>query len=159
MNDSWETFAAVLHDESAHLARMHAAAQRLTKALVTNELDEISASERALDEARQAYQAASGKRRGMQVRGFGNLTLRQVCAYAPRNLWPTFNQRIAELTTTSIALGITNNNNKSLIMSGMQRLMKVTSALQAAASDGPRTYRRRGIVPPPSNSVLVSSKA
>ena len=159
MNDSWETFAAVLQDESVHLARVQEAAQRLTKALVANDLEEIAAAERSLDGARQAYQAASGKRRGMQVRGFGNLTLRQVCAYAPRNLWPTFNQRIAELTTTSIALGITNNNNKSLIMSGMERLMKVTSALQSAASDGPRTYKRRGVVPPPSNSVLVSSKA
>ncbi len=159
MNDSWETFIAVLGDEASLLSNVHDAAQRLTRALVANELDEVAAAERALDAARQGYQTASAKRRGMQVRGFGNLTLRQVCAYAPRNLWPTLNQRLTELTTTSIALGITNNNNKSLIMSGMQRLMKVTSALQAASNDGPRTYKRRGIVAPPSNSVLVSSKA
>ncbi len=72
------------------------------------------------------------------------MTLRQVCAYAPRPMWPTLNQRIVELTTTSIGLRITNNNNKALIQSGMQRLMKITAALQQAANEGPRTYKRRG---------------
>ncbi|MBV8639547.1 MAG: hypothetical protein JO322_15825 [Candidatus Eremiobacteraeota bacterium] len=158
MTDSWDAFAGALQEESSLLMRVHDAAQRLTKALVSNNLTEISAAERELDSARQTYQSASGKRRGMQVRGFGSLTLRQVCGYAPRAMWPVLGQRIQELTTTSIALGITTNNNKSLIIGGMERLMKVTAALQKAHNDGPGTYKRRGFVPPPTNSVLLSSK-
>ena len=159
MTDSWDAFAAALQEESTLLMRLQDIAQRLTQALVANDLEQISNAERELDSARQAYQSASGKRRGMQVRGFGSLSLRQVCGYAPRAMWPVLGQRIAELTTTSIALGITTNNNKSLIIGGMERLMKVTSALQKAHNDGPGTYKRRGFLPPPSNSVLVSSKA
>lgn len=159
MSDSWDAFAAALKDESVHLRRVHDAALKLQQALVKREVLDIAEAERELDTSRRAYQSASGKRRGMQVRGFGTLTLRQVCAYAPRAMWGTLNQRIVELTTTSISLGITNNNNKALIMNGMTRLMKVTAALQKAANDGPGTYKRRGFVPPPTNSVLVSSKA
>ena len=159
MSDSWDSFAGMLLDESVTLRKTHDAAVALSKALVKNEPNEILAAERALDQARREYHAATGKRRGMQVRGFGTMTLRQVCAYAPRPLWPVFNQRIVELTTTSIGLRMTNNNNKALISAGMQRLMKITAALQKAASQGPRTYKRRGHIPPPTNSVLVSSKA
>jgi hypothetical protein len=159
VSDSWDAFADALQEESSLLMRVHDTAQRLTKALVANDVLEISTVERELDSARQAYQSASGKRRGMQVRGFGSLTLRQVCGYAPRAMWPALGQRLQELTTTSIAIGITTNNNKALILSGMDRLMKVTAALQKAHNDGPGTYKRRGFVPPPSNSVLVSSKA
>ena len=159
MNDSWDAFAGALKEESTLLARMNDTAVRLTQALVENDLEKISSIERELDTARQAFQSASGRRRGMQVRGFGTMPLRQVCAYAPRAMWPTLGQRIHELTTTSISLGITTNNNKALIVSGMDRLMKVTAALQKAHNDGPGTYKRRGYVPPPQNSVLVSSKA
>jgi hypothetical protein len=159
VNDSWEAFATALYEESMLLMRVHDAALKMTKALVANDLEAISTCEQELDSARRAYQSASGKRRGMQVRGFGSLTLRQVCAYAPRALWPALNQRIVELTTTSISLGITTNNNKALIMGGMDRLMRITAALQKAANDGPGTYKRRGFIPPPTNSVLMSSKA
>jgi hypothetical protein len=159
VSDSWDAFAGALQDESVALRHTHEAALTLTKALVGNRPNEILGAERALDQARRDYHSASGKRRGMQIRGFGSLTLRQVCMYAPRPLWPVLNQRIVELTTTSIGLRMTNNNNKALISAGMQRLMKITAALQEAAHDGPRTYKRRGYVPPPTNSVLVSSKA
>ncbi|HTU70602.1 MAG TPA: hypothetical protein VMF11_09810 [Candidatus Baltobacteraceae bacterium] len=159
MSDSWDAFAAALREESALLKRTHEASLALTKALVKSDALEILESEHALDSARRAYHSASGKRRGMQIRGFGSLTLRQVCGYAPRALWPTLNQRLVELTTTSIGLRITNANNKALIQSGMQRLVKITAALQRAANDTPGTYKRRGYVPPPTNSVLVSSKA
>ena len=157
MTDSWETFIAALADESALLAQMNAAAVKLTDALVQSEPDGIASAERALESARKVYVTAAGRRRGMQTRGFGTLTLRQVCAYAPRPLAAQIGQRLVELTTGSISLGITVNNNKALIASGMERLMKVTSVLQKAASDAPGTYKRRGFVPPPSNSVLVSS--
>lgn len=159
MSDSWEAFAAALLDEAVLLKRTHEAALLLTMALVKSDATQILECERALDSARRAYHSASGKRRGMQIRGFGTLTLRQVCLYAPRPLWPTLNQRLVELTTTSIGLRITNGNNKALIQAGMQRLVRITAALQKAASDTPRTYKRRGFVPPPQNSVLVSSKA
>jgi hypothetical protein len=159
MSDSWQNFVNALSEEAVLLRSVGDAAQRLTRALVANDIPQISQAERELDASRRAYQAASGKRRGMQVRGFGTMTLRQVCGYAPRKLWPVLNQRVTEIATTSIALGITTNNNKALIMSGMERLMKVTSVLQKAASEGPGTYKRRGFVPPPTNSVLVSSKA
>lgn len=159
MSDSWEAFAGALQEESAALGRVHDAALRLTEVLVKNRVAEIVVAEKALDGARRAYQNISGKRRGMQARGFGKMTLRQVCAYAPRRLAPTLNQRLYELTTYSIGLRITSNNNKSLIASGMERLMKVTAALQSAANEGPKTYRRRGFIPPPTNSVLLSSRA
>jgi flagellar biosynthesis/type III secretory pathway chaperone len=159
VSDSWDAFAGALHEESTLLKRTHESALALTQALIVNEAKAILAAERDLDSARRAYASASSKRRGMQVRGFGQLSLRQVCAYAPRKLWPTLNQRLVELTTTSIGLRITNNNNKALIQSGLQRLVKITDVLQRAASDGPKTYKRRGFVPPPSNSVLMSSKA
>jgi hypothetical protein len=159
VSDSWEAFACALHEESQLLKRTHEAALALTKALVKTEAAAILECERGLDSARRAYHSASGKRRGMQIRGFGSLTLRQVCLYAPRQLWPTLNQRLVELTTTSIGLRITNSNNKALIQAGMQRLVKITAVLQKAANDTPGTYKRRGLVPPPTNSVLVSSKA
>ena len=158
MNDSWDSFANALGDEAAQLGRVNEAALKLTQALVENDADSIVAAERVLDDVRKSYVSAAGRRRGMQARGFGNLTLRQVCAYAPRQLMPTLNQRLVELTTGAISLGITTNNNKAIIASGMERLMKVTSVLQKAASDAPGTYKRRGYVPPPSNSVLVSSR-
>lgn len=159
MSDSWEAFAVALQEESAALGRVHEAAMRLTKALVVNSPADITACERALDGARKAFATSSGKRRGMQTRGFGQMTLRQVCAYAPRRFAPVLNQRLYELTTLSIGLKITGNNNKALIAGGLDRLMQVTSALQQARNEGPKTYRRRGFVPPPTNSVLVSSRA
>lgn len=159
MTDSWDAFANALQEESKLLARLNEASLRMTQALVSNDVEAIATVEREVDTARQAYQAASGKRRGMQVRGFGTMPLRQVCAYAPRAMWPSLGQRISELTTTSISLGITVNNNKALILGGMDRLMKITSALQKAYNDGPGTYKRRGAVPPPTNSVVMSSKA
>lgn len=159
MSDSWETFAAALQDESAALARVHDGALRLTKTLVESAPSEIIAAERALDQARRAFQTCSAKRRGMQSRGFGKLTLRQVCAYAPRRMAGVLNQRLYELTTMSIGLKITANNNKALIVGGLDRLVQVTAALQRASDESPHTYRRRGMVPPPTHSVLVSSRA
>jgi hypothetical protein len=158
VGDSWESFAAALGDESAALSRLAEAAQALTKALIDGKAQSISTTQASLDTARKAFASASARRRAMQARGFGKMTLRQVCAYAPRRMRPVFNQRLYELTTNSIGMRITNNNNRALIAKGMERLMSVTSALQRAANQGPKTYRRRGFIPPPTNSVLVSSR-
>jgi len=159
VSDSWDTFAGALQEESAALRRVHQASLDLTNALIRNNAPEILVAERALDGARRAFVQAAGRRRGMQARGFGKLTLRQVCGYAPRRLMPTLNQRLYELTTLSINMRITTGNNKALIANGFKRLMRVTAAMQKASHDGPGTYRRRGFVPPPTNSVLVSSRA
>jgi hypothetical protein len=159
MTDSWESFTGALQEESAALTRVHECAQRLTQALVHNVPAEIMVAERALDGARRAFQTSSVKRRNMQSRGFGKMTLRQVCRYAPRRLSPTLGQRLYELTTLSINVKISSSNNKALIASGMERLIKITSAMQRAANAEPKTYKRRGFVPPPTNSVLVSSRA
>lgn len=159
MSDSWEAFSGALSEESAALARVHEAGLRLTEALIHNSPPEITLADRCLDGARKAFQASSSKRRSMMVRGFGKMTLRQVCRYAPRRLAPTFGQRLYELTTLSINVKITSGNNKALIAAGMERLIKITTAMQKAANSEPKTYKRRGFIPPPTNSVLLSSRA
>lgn len=159
MTDSWETFLQALADEAEALRRLNAAVQALTQTLVSGRAAEIVAAERAVDFERQTYGRACGTRRGMQVRGFGRKTLREVCAYAPRKLAIAINARIGELATLSISIRVSSGNNKALIVSGMDRLMKATAAVQRAASDEAGTYKRRGFVPPPRNSVLVSSRA
>ncbi len=158
MSDSWELFAKALGAESDALRVLGERAQVLSKTLVQLDAEQILAAQKALEEARESFSKAASERRAMQVRGFGTMTLRQVCSYAPRALALEMNQRLAELMTTSIGVTITNNNNKALIAGGMDRLVKTTLAMQRAASE-PGTYRRRGFVAPPSNSVLVSSKA
>ncbi|MFN2448631.1 MAG: hypothetical protein ABR508_02390 [Candidatus Baltobacteraceae bacterium] len=156
-DDSWDAFAGMLGDEAAALSRLNAAALYLTQVLVDGTPDGILEADRQLNSARTAHAAASAKRRGMQVRGFGQMTLQQVCNYAPRHLWPRFNQRLAELTYGSISLGITLGNNKSLIVAGLERLVKITSKLQENMSERTGVYKRRGFVAPVAASVLMSS--
>ena len=158
MSDSWDAFAQALLDESTSLSRLNEAARKLTDALVENSTPKIELSERALDACRREHQKLVATRRGMQVRGFGTMSLRDVCAYAPRHMAYQFNQRLAEITYGTTSLGITNNNNKALILGGMQRLMDVTSLLQRTATENAGTYKRRGITTKPNASVLVSSK-
>jgi ribosomal protein L16/L10AE len=157
--DSWETFVQALIDESGALGAVQCAALALTTVLIAGSPQAVTAAERALEAARVDYARTAGTRRGMQVRGFGQMTLRQVCGYAPHRWAGAIGQRISELATHSIGIRISVSNNKALIEAGMERLIKVTGALQRAVSDEPGTYRRRGFVPPPRNSVLVSSRA
>jgi len=98
MNDSWDAFAQALLEESTSLQRLNDAARKLTDALVENNTGKIELSERALDACRLEHQKFVATRRGMQVRGFGTMSLGDVCAYAPRNLAYQFNQRLAEIT-------------------------------------------------------------
>lgn len=158
MNDSWDFFAQALLDESNSLSRLNDAARKLTDALVENAIAKIEVAERALDACRIEHQKAVATRRGMQVRGFGTMSLRDVCGYAPRPMAYQFNQRLSEITYGTTSLSITNNNNKALILGGMQRLMDVTSMLQRVATENTGTYKRRGFAAPPNASVLVSSK-
>ena len=158
MSDSWEAFGMALRDESLALQRLNAAAMHLTQVLVDGLPETIVLADKELNEARSLHQNASSIRRGMQVRGFGTLTLQQVCAYAPRQLAAEFTQRLAELTYGSISLGITIGNNKSLILAGHDRLVKTTAKLQETMTERTGVYKRRGYVAPPGGSVLVSSK-
>lgn len=156
--DSWEAFGSALVDEASSLSRLNAAAVHLTQVLVGGTPEAILECDRALNAARIVHQNASAKRRGMQSRGFGTMTLQQVCRYAPRHIAPYMYKALAEITYGSISLGITISNNKSLIVSGLQRLVDVTQKLQDSATERTGVYKRRGFVAPPGASVLVSSK-
>jgi len=138
--------------------RLNTAALALTQVLVDGTPEAIMDADRGLNEARNAHQSASAKRRGMQVRGFGSMSLQQVCSYAPPHLTGQLNQRMAELAYGSISLGITITNNKSLIVAGLERLVKTTSKLQESMTERTGVYKRRGYVAPPGASVLMSSK-
>ncbi len=156
--DSWEAFGMALQEEAASLQRLNAAAVHLTQVLVDGSPEAILESDRALNAARAVHQSACAKRRGMQARGFGEMTLQQVCRYAPRHIAPYLHKALAEITYGSISLGITISNNKSLIVAGLQRLVDVTHKLQESATERTGVYKRRGYVAPPGASVLVSSK-
>jgi len=158
VSDSWEAFAGALQDEAAAMHRLNTAALALTQVLVDGTPEAIMDADRGLNEARNAHQSASAKRRGMQVRGFGSMSLQQVCSYAPPHLTGQLNQRMAELAYGSISLGITITNNKSLIVAGLERLVKTTSKLQESMTERTGVYKRRGYVAPPGASVLMSSK-
>jgi hypothetical protein len=95
----------------------------------------------------------------MMKRGFGDLTLQQVCAYTPGPLRRTVYGTLHEMTTRGIALRITNGNNKALIMAGLERLQKTIALLQRSFTEQPGTYKRRGTVPLANGSVIVSRKA
>lgn len=157
-SDSWEAFGMALRDEVESLHRLNAAALHLTQVLVDGSPDAILESDRALNAARAVHQSACSKRRGMQARGFGQMSLQQVCRYAPRHVAPYLHRCLSEITYGSISLGITISNNKSLIVAGLQRLVNVTQKLQEQASERTGVYKRRGYVAPPGASVLVSNK-
>lgn len=157
--DSWDAFVQALVDETQALALVKELAGEMTRALVGGEPLAINIVERKLDGQRIAYARATSVRRGMQARGFGQMTLRQVCGYAPRPIALQMGARLSELATLSIGINLSVANNKALIQSGMDRLVKITGALQRASGDSAGTYKRRGFVPPPRNSVLVSSSA
>lgn len=157
-SDSWEAFGAALQEEAAYLQRLNAAAVHLTQVLVDGSPEAILESDRALNAARAIHQNACSKRRGMQARGFGQMSLQQVCRYAPRHIAPYLQRSLSEITYGSISLGITISNNKSLIVAGLQRLVDVTQKLQESATEKTGVYKRRGYIAPPGASVLVSSK-
>lgn len=155
--DSWEAFGMALQEESASLKRLNAAAIHLTQVLVDGSPEAIMESDRALNAARAIHQNACAKRRGMQARGFGKMSLQQVCRYAPRHISPYLHRSLAEITFGSISLGITISNNKALIVAGLQRLVDVTHKMQEQATERTGVYKRRGFVAPPGASVLVSN--
>jgi hypothetical protein len=157
--NEWQKFGAMIAEECRALNELGAAALALTDALVANDPDAIEAAERRVEARRVLHGTAYAQRIAMQRRGFGTLTLVQVCAYAPPALRRQFYGVVHELNTSTAGLKMTVSNNKSLILAGMERLARTVAVLQRAGTEQTGTYRRRGVVPPPDGSVLVSRKA
>jgi hypothetical protein len=156
---SWQAFAAMVDEENAALSELEKAALRMTQALVGADPAAIMAANRALEGQRLVFLSANQRRRMMQRKGFGKLGIKQVCAYAPPALRRILYSRVHEVATRGIALQLTVNNNKALILAGMQRLARTVEVLQRTMTEQPGTYRRRGVVPLVSGSVIVSRKA
>ncbi|MGD0050831.1 MAG: hypothetical protein ABSD03_03285 [Vulcanimicrobiaceae bacterium] len=159
MSSQWQRFGELLFEENKLMAELEKAALGLTQALVVNEPAGINAAERQLESKRVLHGMAYAQRLAMQRRGFGQLTLRQVCAYAPPALRRRLYAAVHELGIRGISLRLTVQNNKALILAGMDRLARTVAVLQRAGTEQTGTYRRRGIIPPPSGSVLVSRRA
>jgi len=152
-------FSELLADENRLLGDLGEAALALTDALVVNDPDAIEAAERVVEARRVLHGSAYAQRVAMQRRGFGTLTLMQVCAYAPPPLRRSTYATVREIETRGMSLRLTVANNKSLILAGMDRLARTVAVLQRAGTEQTGTYRRRGVVPPPDGSVIVSRRA
>jgi hypothetical protein len=155
----WQKFAQLLGEENRLLAELNAAALALTDALVENEPERIDLAERRLEAQRVLHGTAYAQRIAMQRAGFGTLTLDQVCAYAPGTLRRWMYGTVHQIVTRGTELRLTVANNKALILAGLERLARTVAVLQRAGTEQTGTYRRRGIVPPPEGSVIVSRRA
>lgn len=159
MSDSWESFLAALDAEAESMGALHHATLKLTTALVKNDTSEIKVASAEVETQRKRHLSHAGKRRSMQRRGFGKLTLRDVCAYAPRTIQHFFQNRLAQLFYYVTSLRITNENNRALVVSGMDRLLKIVEVLRQAQAEKSGTYRRRGVQPQKDSSVIMSQQA
>lgn len=155
----WQKFAELLGEENRLLGELTGAAMRLTDALVNNEPAAIEAAERRLEAQRVLHGTAYAQRVAMQRRGFGTLTLEQVCAYAPGPLRRWMYGTVHQIVTRGTELRLSVSNNKALILAGLERLARTVAVLQRAGTEQTGTYRRRGIVPPPEGSVIMSRRA
>jgi hypothetical protein len=157
--DSWRAYGDMLAAENKALAQLGSAALEMTQALAGGKPAEIEAADKKVNAYRVVFTVAHDRRMQMQKRGFGDLTLAQVCVYAPAPMRRPLAALVRDMEIRGVALRITISNNKALILAGMERLQRVVRVLQESMSEKPGTYKRRGIVPPPSGSVLVSRKA
>ncbi|HTJ27840.1 MAG TPA: hypothetical protein VMA36_16910 [Candidatus Limnocylindria bacterium] len=155
----WQSFAKLLGEENRLLAELNAAALKLTEALVANVPAQIEAAERRLEAQRVLHGIAYAQRYAMQKKGFRELTLRQVCAYAPPTLRRWMYGTVRQIEVRCIELRLTVANNKSLIIAGLERIARTVALIQRAGTEQTGTYRRRGVIPPPEGSVIVSRKA
>ena len=155
----WQQFAELLDEENRRLGELAQAALAMTDALVGTDPDAVEKTERRLEAYRVLHGTAFAQRVAMQRRGFGTLTLQQVCAYAPPALRRGLHATVHEIGTRGIELRLTVSNNKALILAGMERLAKTVRVLQRAGTEQTGTYTRRGVVPPPDGSVIVSRRA
>jgi len=159
MSDSWNSFADMLRAERDQIRVLNVIAMELTNALVENDTTAISLAERKLEVEQSRHNAVFLRRVETQKRGFGDITIASVIAYAPREIaWNLYGD-MCEIQVSTRGLALTNENNKSLILAGMDRLMRTVAFIQRAGTEQPGTYKRRGTVPPPDGSVLVSRRA
>jgi hypothetical protein len=156
---SWQAFADALDAENRTLAELGAAALAMTSTLVFGTAAQIEAADRIVDARRILHAQAHVRRAIMMKSGFGDLTLRQVCAFAPGPLRRSVFTSLHELTTRGIALKITISNNKALISAGLLRIANIITVMQKSLAEQPGTYRRRGNVPLPNGSLIVSRNA
>ena len=156
---SWPAFADGLAEENRCLGELGAAALAMTSALVFGTAAQIEAADRSVDGWRVLHAQARLRRATMMKSGFGDLSLREVCGYAPAPLRRAVFTSLRELRTRGIALQITVSNNKALISAGLLRIAKTIAVMQKNLTDQTGTYRRRGTVAPPSGSLIVSRKA
>jgi len=157
VSDSWESFIDVLTQECAAFGALNERALELSVALVQNVPDKIHSTRRAVEDARKGLVAVRSRRRAMQQRGFGNMTLKKVSCYAPPRIATQIQARIRQLTYYTIKLDLVNSNNKALILGAMERLMAIVAVIRRVQAQ-PLTYKRRGIVAPPDHSMIVSHK-
>ena len=157
--NAWQRFVHLLGEENRLLGELGRHALVLTDALVQNVPEQIEAAERRLEAARLLHATAYSARLAMQKRGFGGLELAQVCAYAPPSLRRDLYAIAHQITVRGIALRMTVSNNKALILAGLERIARTVAVMQRASTEQTGTYRRRGIIPPPEGSVLVSRRA
>jgi hypothetical protein len=156
---SWQAFADALAEENRCLGELGAAALAMTSALVFGPAAQIEATDRSVDARRILHAQAQLRRTAMMKSGFGDLTLRQVCGYAPMPIRRALFSSLRELRTRGIGLKITIGNNKALITAGLARIAKTIEVMQKSMSDQTGTYRRRGTLEPPSGSLIMSRKA
>lgn len=159
MSDSWEAFVEAVDAEAESMGKLHHCAIVLTRALVQNDAGIIRTASQELENYRKQHLSHAGKRRGMQRRGFGRLTLRDVCRYAPRPMQPRLQARLSQLFYYVSSMRITNENNRALVVSGMDRLLKIVEVLRQAQGEKTGTYRRRGVNRKKDSSVIVSQQA
>lgn len=156
---SWEAFADILGDENRALGELGAAALAMTSVLVFGTAAQIEEAERTVEAKRLLHAKAHLRRSMMMKSGFGDLTLQQVCSYAPGPMRRPIYTTLRELRTRGIALRITVSNNKALISAGLLRISRTIAVMQKSMTEQTGTYRRRGTVTPSSGSLIVSRKA
>jgi hypothetical protein len=156
---SWQAFADALADENQCLAELGAAALAMTTTLVLGTAAEIEGADRRVDARRILHARAHARRMTMMRSGFGEMSLRQVCGYAPPALRRSVVTSLRELRTRAIALQITVGNNKTLIRAGLERIASTVRVMQKSLSEQTGTYRRRGLSAPMNSSLIVSRKA
>jgi len=145
----WQQFARLVGDENRLLAELNVAALQLTDTLVRNDPAAIEAAERRLEAQRVLHGTAYAQRIAMQRAGFGNLTMEQVCAYAPASLRRWLHGTVHQLGTRGTELRLTVSNNKALILAGLERLARHRRRAAARRHRTARHLSRRGTVPPP----------
>lgn len=155
MNDSWESFIDALTEECAAFGAVNEKALEMSVALVQNVPERIHATQRSLEDARKGFVAARARRRAMQQRGFGSLGLQKVAKYAPPASAQQIVARTRQLRYFTTKLELINSNNRALILGAMERLMAIVAVMRRVQMQ-PLTYKRRGIVPPPERSMIVS---